>query len=53
MGLDEGVRYRGGYYWHEPADKNLLVMEFETEPDMLEVVKRAEYLLQRLKEVNP
>ena len=53
MGLDEGVRYRGGYYWHEPADKNLFVMEFETEPDMLEVVKRAEYLLQRLKEVNP
>lgn len=49
----EGVRYRGGYYWHEPVDKELFTMSFETKPDMAKVKKRVEMLLQCLTNVHP
>ena len=49
----EGIRYRGGYYWHEPIDKELFTMSFETKPDMTKVKKRVELLLQSLANVQP
>ena len=49
----EGIRYRGGYYWHEPDDKELFTMPFEAKPDMAKVKKRVELLLQRLANVHP
>lgn len=49
----EGIRYRGGYYWHEPVEKELFTMSFETKPDMSKVKKRVELLLERLANVHP
>lgn len=51
-GFGEGIRYRGGYYWHEPTELALFSMPFETKPDMAEVVSRAELLIHRLKKVQ-
>lgn len=51
-GFGEGVRYRGGYYWHEPTDPALFSMPFETRPDMAEVISRAELLISRLEKVQ-
>lgn len=48
----EGIRYRGGYYWHEPHDNDLFTMPFETKPDMTKVKKRVELLLERLANVH-
>lgn len=52
-GFGEGVRYRGGYYWHEPLEPELFTMPFDTKPDMNEVVRRVELLTARLAKVNP
>ena len=51
--VGEGIRYRGGYYWHEPVDKELFTMSFETNPDMAKVKKRVEMLLRCLANVQP
>lgn len=51
--VDEGICYRGGYYWHEPKDKELFTMSFETKPDMMKVRKRVEILLKHLAKVHP
>lgn len=51
--VGEGIRYRGGYYWHEPDDKELFTMSFETKPDMMKVKKRVEMLLKLLANVHP
>ena len=51
-GFGEGVRYRGGYYWHEPIEQTLFSMSFETKPDMDEVIRRAELLIRRLEKVQ-
>lgn len=49
--LDEGIRYRGGYYWHKPSDKNLFSLSFDNKPNMEEVRKRAEILLSRIEKL--
>lgn len=51
-GFGEGVRYRGGYYWHEPTDPELFTVPFGTKPDMKDVVRRAELLISRLEKVQ-
>lgn len=51
-GFGEGVRYRGGYYWHEPIEPALFSMPFETKPDMDKVIRRAELLIRRLEKVG-
>lgn len=51
VGLKDGVRYRGGYYWHEPSDKNLFSLSFDNKPNMEEVRKRAEILLSRIEKL--
>lgn len=51
--LDEGIRYRGGYYWHKPSDNNLFSLSFDNKPNMEEVRKRAEILLSRIKKLTP
>lgn len=52
-GFGEGIRYRGGYYWHKPLDPELFSMSFDTKPNMEEVVRRAELLASQLEKVNP
>lgn len=52
VSLDEGVRYYGGYYWHETKDKELFSMPFNTHPDMKKVKERVELLLMRIEECN-
>lgn len=51
-GFGEGVRYRGGYYWHEPIEPTLFSMPFENKPDMDKVIRRAELLIRRLEKVQ-
>lgn len=51
IGLKDGVRYRGGYYWHKPSDKNLFSLSFDNKPNMEEVRKRAEILLSRIEKL--
>ena len=51
IGLEEGIRYRGGYYWHKPSDKNLFSLSFDNKPNMEEVRKRAEILLSRIEKL--
>lgn len=51
IGLEEGIRYRGGYYWHKPSDKNLFSMAFDGKPDIEDVKKRAELLLSRIEKL--
>lgn len=51
IGLKDGVRYRGGYYWHKPSDKNLFSLSFDNKPNMEEVRKRAERLLSRIEKL--
>lgn len=53
IGLKDGVRYRGGYYWHKPSDNNLFSLSFDNKPNMEEVRKRAEILLSRIKKLTP
>ena len=53
IGLEEGIRYRGGYYWHKPSDNNLFSLSFDNKPNMEEVRKRAEILLSRIKKLTP
>lgn len=52
ISFGEGVRYRGGYYWHKPEDPDLFSIKFGTKPDMEAIRKRAELLLARLKKVQ-
>ena len=49
--LDEGIRYRGGYYWHEPSEKSLFSMAFDGKPDIEDVKKRVELLLSRIEKL--
>ena len=51
IGLKDGVRYRGGYYWHEPSEKSLFSMAFDGKPDIEDVKKRAELLLSRIEKL--
>ena len=53
MGGKEGVRDRGGGYWHKPSDNNLFSLSFDNKPNMEEVRKRAEILLSRIKKLTP
>lgn len=53
IGLKDGVRYRGGNYWHKPSDNNLFSLSFDNKPNMEEVRKRAEILLSRIKKLTP
>lgn len=53
IGLKDGVRYRGGYYWYKPSDNNLFSLSFDNKPNMEEVRKRAEILLSRIKKLTP
>ena len=53
IGLKDGVRYHGGYYWHKPSDNNLFSLSFDNKPNMEEVRKRAEILLSRIKKLTP
>ena len=52
IGLKDGVRYRGGYYWHKPSDKNLFSLSFDNKPNMEEVRKRAEILLSKIEKLT-
>lgn len=52
IGLKDGVRYRGGYYWHKPSDNNLFSLSFDNKPNMEEVRKRAEILLSRIEKLT-
>lgn len=49
--LDEGIRYRVGYYWHEPSEKSLFSMAFDGKPDIEDVKKRVELLLSRIEKL--
>lgn len=51
IGLKDGVRYRGGYYWHEPSEKSLFSMAFDGKPDIEDVKKRVELLLSRIEKL--
>lgn len=53
ISFGEGVRYRGGYYWHKPEDPDLFSITFGTKPDMEAIKNRAELLLARLNKVQP
>lgn len=43
--LDNGERYRHGYWWYEPEDKSLFSLEFKTFPDFVDVERRIEGLI--------
>ena len=51
IGHKDGVRYRGGYYWHEPSEKSLFSMAFDGKPDIEDVKKRVELLLSRIEKL--
>lgn len=51
-GFGKGIRYRGGYYWHQPLEPEIFSMAFDTTPDMKEVIRRTELLLSRLEKVR-
>ena len=51
IGLKDGIRYRGGYYWHEPSEKSLFSMAFDGKPDIEDVKKRVELLLSRIEKL--
>lgn len=46
--LDNGERYRGGYWWYEPTDKSIFKLDFQTFPDMEEVKRRVGILISRI-----
>lgn len=46
--LDNGEKYRRGYWWYEPADKSMFQLDFQTFPDLEEVKRRSELLLSRI-----
>ena len=46
--IDNGEIYRSDYWWYEPTDKSLFQLDFQTFPDMQEVMRRAEVLLLRI-----
>ena len=52
ISFGEGIRYRGGYYWHKPDDPALFSMPFDIRPDMEEIKKRVELIIERLAKVT-
>lgn len=46
--VESGKKYRGGYWWYEPADKSLFKLDFQTFPDMREVKRRVEMLIAKI-----
>ena len=46
LNLEEGIRYRGGWWWFEPRDKDLFSLKYEIRPDMAEIISRTEKLLE-------
>lgn len=48
LNVDNGEMYCRDYWWYEPADKSLFQLNFQTFPDMREVMHRAEILLSRI-----
>ena len=45
LDLDEGIQYRGRWWWFEPRDKNLFSLKYEIRPKMTEIVSHTEKLL--------
>lgn len=45
---DNGARYKRDYWWHEPSDKSLFQLDFQTFPDMQEVKRRVEMLIAKI-----
>lgn len=48
LDLDEGIRYRGGWWWFEPRDKDLFCLKYEIRPEMTEIISRTEKLLEMI-----
>lgn len=46
LDMDEGIRYRGGWWWFEPKDKDLFCLKYEIRPEMSEIISRTEKLLE-------
>lgn len=46
LDLDEGIRYRGGWWWFEPRDKDLFCLKYEIRPEMTDIVSHTEKLLE-------
>ena len=46
LNLDEGIQYRGRWWWFEPKDKDLFCLKYEIRPDMSEIIFRTEKLLE-------
>ena len=46
LDLDEGIRYKGNWWWFEPKDKDLFYLKYEIRPEMSEIVSRTEKLLE-------
>lgn len=46
--VDNGEMYRSDYWWHEPTDKSLFQLDFQTFPDMEEVRRRVGILISRI-----
>lgn len=46
LDLDEGIRYRGDWWWFEPRDKNLFSLKYEIRPEMTDIISRTEKLLE-------
>ena len=46
LNLDEGIQYRGRWWWFEPRDKDLFRLKYEIRPKMTEIVSRTEKLLE-------
>ena len=46
LNLDEGIQYRGRWWWFEPKDKDLFCLKYKIRPKMTEIVSRTEKLLE-------
>lgn len=49
--VDNGEKYRRGYWWYEPTDKSLFQLDFQTFPDMSEIKRRASILISKIAEL--
>ena len=52
LNLDEGIRYRGGWWWFEPKDKDLFCLKYDIRPEMTKIVSRTEKLLEIIASFN-
>lgn len=53
VGVDGGVRYRRGYWWHEMKESEIFSISYAAIPDFDEIISRCEHILSLLKQIKP